>query len=194
MKGTNKLLRQGLLLEYLTLGWNVVGAGVVIVSGLQASSIALVGFALDSLIEIGASTVVIWQLNGVSQKQEQQALRLIGTAFFMLATYILVQSSNTLLAQTRPSNSLVGIVWLIATFLVMMALATGKAHTGKKLDNPVLKTEARVTLVDAYLAGSVLIGLLLNALLGWWWADPLAGLVIVFYGFKEGWHAWVESA
>ncbi|HEY9635080.1 MAG TPA: cation transporter [Coleofasciculaceae cyanobacterium] len=194
MKGTNRLLRQGLLLEYLTLGWNVVGTGVVIVSGLQASSIALVGFALDSLIEICASIVVIWQLNGVNQKREQQALRLIGTAFFMLATYILIQSSNTLLDQSRSSSSLVGIVWLIATFLAMLALAAGKAHTGRKLDNPVLKAEARVTLVDAYLAGSVLIGLLLNALLGWWWADPLAGLVIVFYGFKEGWHAWDESA
>lgn len=75
----------------------------------------------------------------------------------------------------------------------MLALAVGKARTGAKLDNAVLKTEARVTLVDAYLAGSVLVGLLLNALLGWWWADSVAGLVIVFYGFKEGWHAWVES-
>lgn len=193
MKDTNKLLRQGLILEYLTLGWNVVGAVVVIASGIQASSIALVGFALDSLIEIGASTIVIWQLNGVNHQREQQALCLIGTAFFMLATYILVQSSNNLIAQIHPSNSTVGVVWLTATFLVMLLLAIGKGRIGAKLDNPVLKTEARVTLVDAFLAGSILIGLVLNATLGWWWADPIAGLVIVFYGFKEGWHAWIES-
>ncbi|MBO3458479.1 cation transporter [Aetokthonos hydrillicola Thurmond2011] len=193
MQTTQKLLRRGLLLEYLTLGWNVVGTCIVMKSGLQANSIALVGFGLDSLVEIGASTVVIWQLTGVNQKREQQGLRLIGTAFFVLATYVLIQSVTTLLAQARPQQSSVGIGWLVATFVVMLALAVGKAHTGRKLDNPVLLTEARVTVVDAYLAGSVLVGLLLNTFFGLWWADPVAGLVIVFYGFKEGWHAWIES-
>lgn len=190
----NKLLRRGLLLEYLTLGWNVVGSVIVILSGLQVNSVALVGFALDSLIEIGASTIVIWQLTGVSQQREKQALRLIGTAFFVLATYILTHSLETLLAQVRPSPSTIGIAWLAATFIVMRSLAKGKEATGKKLGNPVLKAEARVTVVDAYLAGSVLVGLLLNTFFGWWWADPVAGLVIVFYGFKEGWHAWIESS
>jgi len=189
----NKLLRRGLMLEYLTLGWNIVGAIVVILSGLQANSVALVGFALDSLIEIGASTVVIWQLTGGSKHREQSGLRLIGTAFFVLATYILTHSLETLLAQVRPIQSAVGIAWLAATFIVMLLLARGKAVTGKKLSNPVLEAEARVTVVDAYLASAVLVGLLLNAFFGWWWADPVAGLVIVFYGFKEGWHAWIES-
>lgn len=190
----NKLLKQGLRLEYLTLGWNVIGSIIVILSGLQANSVALVGFAFDSLIEIGASTVVIWQLTGVSQRREKSALRLVGTAFFVLVTYILTHSLETLLAQARPNQSLIGIAWLAATFIVMLLLAWGKEVTGKKLNNPVLKTEARVTVVDAYLAGSVLVGLLLNTFFGWWWADPVAGLVIVFYGFKEGWHAWVESS
>jgi len=194
LRADNKLLRRGLLLEYLTLGWNVVGSVIVILSGLQANSVALVGFALDSLIEIGASTIVIWQLTGVSQRREKQALRLIGTAFFVLATYILTHSLETLLAQVRPSPSTIGIAWLAATFIVMRSLAWGKEVTGKKLGNPVLKAEARVTVVDAYLAGSVLVGLHLNTFFGWWWADPVAGLVIVFYGFKEGWHAWVESS
>lgn len=194
MRVANKLLQRGLRLEYLTLGWNVIGSIIVILSGLQANSVALVGFALDSLIEIGASTVVIWQLSGVSQNREKSALRLIGTAFFVLATYILTHSLETLVAQTRPNQSPIGIAWLAATFIVMLLLAWGKAVTGKQLGNPVLKTEARVTVVDAYLAGSVLVGLLLNTFLGWWWADPVAGLVIVFYGFKEGWHAWVESS
>jgi divalent metal cation (Fe/Co/Zn/Cd) transporter len=194
LRVTKKLLKRGLRLEYLTLGWNVIGSIIVILSGLQANSVALVGFALDSLIEIGASTVVIWQLTGVSQQREKSALRLIGTAFFVLATYILTHSLETLLAQARPNQSPIGIAWLAATFIVMLLLAWGKAVTGKQLGNPVLKTEARVTVVDAYLAGSVLVGLLLNTFFGWWWADPLAGLVIVFYGFKEGWHAWVESS
>jgi len=191
LRVTKKLLKRGLRLEYLTLGWNVIGSILVILSGLQANSVALVGFALDSLIEIGASTVVIWQLSGVSQQREKSALRLIGTAFFVLATYILTHSLETLLVQTRPNQSPIGIAWLAATFIVMLLLAWGKAVTGKQLGNPVLKTEARVTVVDAYLAGSVLVGLLLNTFFGWWWADRL---VIVFYGFKEGWHAWVESS
>ncbi|NUN66984.1 cation transporter (plasmid) [Pseudanabaena biceps] len=194
LRRANKLLKQGLQLEYLTLGWNVVGSIIVILTGLQANSVALVGFALDSLIEIGASTVVIWQLAGVSQQRERSALRLIGTAFFVLGTYISSHSLETIIAQTRPNQSFVGIAWLAATFIVMLLLAWGKEVTGKKLDNPVLRTEARVTVVDAYLAGSVLVGLLLNTFFGWWWADPVAGLVIVFYGFKEGWHAWVESS
>ena len=194
MRTANKLLKQGLRLEYLTLSWNVIGSVIVIVSGLQANSVALVGFALDSLIEIGASTVVIWQLTGVSQQREKRALRLIGTAFFVLATYILTHSLETLLAQSRPNQSPIGIVWLAATFIVMLLLAWRKGVIGEKLNNPVLKTEARVTTVDAYLAGSVLVSLLLNTFFGWWWADPVAGLVIVFYGFKEGWHAWVESS
>jgi divalent metal cation (Fe/Co/Zn/Cd) transporter len=188
-------LRWGLILEYLTLSWNVVGTVIAISAGLQANSIALVGFAMDSCIEIGASTVVVWQLSSVgNKKREQTALRLLGTSFFMLATYILVQSASALVAQIHPKNSPVGTIWLAATFIVMLALAAGKAYTGEKIDNSVLQTEARVTLIDAYLAGSVLLGLLLNMLLGWWWADAVSGLAIVFYGFKEGWHAWVESS
>lgn len=182
-------------LEYLTLAWNVVGFFVVIWSGIQANSIALVGFALDSVIEIGSSVVVVWQFTDMTnKKQEQLALRLIGTAFFILATYLLMESTLNLLDQTRPATSITGIVWLAGTFVSMFLLAWGKAVTGEQLGNPVLKAEARVTFVDAYLAGSVLLGLLLNACWGWWWADAIAGLVIVFYGFKEGWDAWLESS
>jgi divalent metal cation (Fe/Co/Zn/Cd) transporter len=195
MKRKPDFLRWGLILEYLTLGWNLIGTVIVISSGLQANSIALVGFAMDSLIEIGASTVVVWRLtNAGNKKREQTSQRLLGTSFFVLATYILVQSVSQLVAQIHPKSSLVGTIWLAVTFVVMLALAAGKSYTGRKIDNLVLLTEARVTLIDAYLAGSVLLGLLLNMLLGWWWADAVAGLAIVFYGFKEGWHAWVESS
>lgn len=195
MEDTGKLLQRGVFLEYLTLGWNVFGTGIVIAAAIRAHSVALAGFGLDSLIEIGASTIVLWQLKDVGKKdRERRALRLIGAAFFALAIYILVQSARTLYFQSHLDTSIIGNAWLALTFVAMVSLAVGKGRVGARLNNPVLKTEARVTMVDAYLAGSVLIGLVLNAVLGWWWADPVAGLIIVFFGFKEGQHAWVEGA
>lgn len=188
-----RYLRRGLLLEYITLGWNVVGTVIVIVAAVAAHSVALAGFGLDSLVEIGASTVVIWQLRGIHEKREKKALRLIAVAFFALATYILSQSVHTFLLGVHPNSSPLGILWLALTLAAMLTLAAGKRATGTALNNQVLQAEARVTLVDAYLAGSVLLGLLLNTLFRWWWADPLAGLVIVFYGFREGHHAWREA-
>ncbi len=103
---------------------------------------------------------------------------------------MIVQTVRTLLTQTHPDTSPLGLVWLTATLITMLVLAWGKHHTGQQLDNEVLQTEGRVTLVDAYLAGAVLVGLILNGIFGWWWADPLAGLVIIYYGAREGWHAW----
>ncbi|MGH8460339.1 MAG: cation transporter [Stenotrophobium sp.] len=187
------LLRRGLLLEYITLGWNVVGTVIVIAAAMVAHSVALAGFGLDSLIEIGASAVVIWQLRGIHDRRERIALRSIATAFFALSIYILAQSAHTLWLRVHPGTSHSGMVWLALTLVAMLALAAAKHATGTKLNNQVLKTEARVTLVDAYLAGAVLLGLAFNALWGWWWADPLAGLVIVFYGLSEGRHAWIEA-
>jgi divalent metal cation (Fe/Co/Zn/Cd) transporter len=188
------LLKRGLYLEYATLGWNVVGTVVVLAAAFAAGSVALAGFGLDSLIEIFASVIVVWQLKGVGQNREQRALRLIGLAFFALAIYVLAQSGRSLLSQAHPETSVLGIGWLAATLAVMLLLAWGKHVTGRQLDNPVLKTESRVTLIDAYLAAAVLAGLVLNALFGWWWADPLAGLVIVYYGAREGWEAWRAEA
>ena len=188
------LLKRGFLLEYLTLGWNVVGVVIVLLAALAARSVALAGFGLDSLIEIFASVVVVWQLSGVSVKRERRALRLIGSAFIALALYILAQLLIVLLTGTRPATSVGGILWLAATLVAMLALAWGKRVTGTRLKNATLLTEGKVTLVDAYLAGAVLLGLSLNALAGWWWADPLASLVIVYYGAREGLHAWREGA
>lgn len=187
------LLKRGLLLEYLTLGWNVVGVIIVVLAAYAARSVALAGFGLDSLIEIFASVVVVWQLTGVNLKRERLALRLIGMAFVALIIYIVGQLLVTFLTATHPSPSLGGIIWIAATFIAMVLLALGKRITGQKLKNEVLLTEGRVTLVDAYLAGAVLLGLTLNALVGWWWADPLASLVIVYYGAREAIHALHES-
>jgi divalent metal cation (Fe/Co/Zn/Cd) transporter len=190
------LLARGLRLEYATLGWNVVGAVVVLVAAAAARSVALAGFGLDSLIEIGASVIVVWQLRGVAQQQQHErlALRLIGGAFFALSAYVLGQAVYTVALGGHPGTSTLGTLWLAVTLLAMLLLAWGKLRAGRQLDHAVLLTEARVTLVDAYLAGAVLVGLLLNAAIGWWWADPLAGLVIVYYGFREGRAAWSHAA
>ena len=185
-----RMIRRALILEYLTLVWNGIGTAILAFASWEAGSIALAGFGLDSLVEILASVVVVWELKGTGLGREKKALRIICVAFFSLAAYVLAQSMRSFLAASRPETSPLGIVWLALTVVTMLLLALGKARTGAVLGNDVLKTEARVTLVDAFLAASVLLGLVLNALLGWWWADPLAGLVLVVYGLIEGRHAW----
>lgn len=188
------LIRCGLGLEYATLGWNAVGTVVLLVAAARTASVALSGFGLDSAIEIFASVVVVWQLKGLELHREKFALRLIGASLITLAIYILGQSLWTLLkgAQTMPSQ--LAIIWLVATCVAMVLLAWGKLVVGRQLGNPVLVTEARVTLIDGALAGAVLAGVVLNALVGWWWADPIAGLVIVLYGFAEGPAAWKHGS
>lgn len=180
-----RLLRRGLRLEYATLGWNLVGIVVLAVAAVAARSVALAGFGLDSLIEIGASVVVVWELSGTGQARQRRALRLIGVAFGLLGLYLVGQSTVVLVAGDHPRHSPAGIVWTAVTAVVMFALAAGKTRTGAALGNPVLRTEGRVTLVDGLLAAAVLAGLLLNARLGWWWADPLAGYVLVGYAARE---------
>lgn len=182
----SRLLRRGYVLESITLGWNVIGVLILASTAISARSVALAGFGLDSLIEIGASTVVIWELSGTGEVRQRKALRLIGFAFLLLAAYLAVQSLIVLLTQFTPRPSPVGIAWTGVTAVVMFALAAGKSRTGRALNNPVLLTEGRVTLVDGILAAAVLVGLLLNAILGWWWADPLAAFVLVFYAIREG--------
>jgi divalent metal cation (Fe/Co/Zn/Cd) transporter len=188
------LRRRGLRLEYATFGWNVVGSVLVLAAAVSARSVALAGFGLDSLIEIVASLVVVWQLRKLQAlEREWRALRVIGVAFLLLAIYIAAQSVYVLASEARPHRSLLGIVWLALTAAAMFALAAGKRATGRALRNRVLETEARVTVIDGLLASAVLAGLILNAAAGWWWADPAAAFVIVYYGLREGWHALHET-
>ena len=187
------LLRRGLGLEYATLGWNVIGLGVLAVAAIGAGSPALAGFGLDSLIEIFASLIVVWQLKGIHADRETRAMRLIGAAFAVLVAYLVIQLVIVFVTGVRPATSPPGIVWTALTFVVMLALAWGKIRTGRTLGNPVLRAEGKVTLVDAYLAGAVLAGLVLNALFGWWWADPLAGLVVIYYAAREARHAFKHT-
>jgi len=190
-----RLLRHGLWLEYTTLGWNVIGVVVLAITAIAAGSVALAGFGIDSLIEILASTVVVWQLRGTdSSSRIRPALRIIAVAFGLLSLYLTVQSGVTLITADHPHRSITGAIWLGVTAMVMFTLARGKADTGRRLQNPVLQTEAWITVIDGALAVAVLIGVLLNATIGWWWADPASALVLVLYGSREAHHAWHEAA
>jgi predicted Co/Zn/Cd cation transporter (cation efflux family) len=152
-------VRRGRRLEAATLAWNVAGVGVLAVSAAASRSVALTGFGLDSAVEMGASCA--------------------------LAAYLLVQSSWALVTGHRASPSPLGTAWTAVTAGVMSALAAGKARTGRALANAVLRAEGRVTAVDALLACAVVAGLGVDAGLGWWWADPVAGLVIAGYAVRE---------
>ncbi|NNN01689.1 MAG: cation transporter [Acidimicrobiaceae bacterium] len=170
----------------MTLAWNVLGVAVLFVLAYRARSVALVGFGVDSLVEIGASTVVLWELRDVAGARRAHGLRLIGIAFVLLATYLGIQSVIVIARGFHPHHSPLGMVWTLLTAGVMWALARRKRTVGLALANSVLITEARVTMVDAVLAAAVLIGLTLNVALGWWWADPGAAMIIVGYALREG--------
>jgi divalent metal cation (Fe/Co/Zn/Cd) transporter len=179
------LVRTGFTLEWITLAWNVVGVIVLAVLAVSSASVALAGFGLDSLIEIGASAVVIWELSGTGEHRQRVALRLIGAAFIGLAGYLLIQTAIALFAGHRPDGSVGGIIWTGITAITMFILAALKARTGRALGNPVLQKEGRVTMIDGLLACAVLLGVLLNTTFGWWWADSAATLVIVYYAIRE---------
>jgi divalent metal cation (Fe/Co/Zn/Cd) transporter len=189
-----RLLRRGLRLEYATLGWNVIGCVVLAATAIAAGSVALAAFGIDSLIEILASTVVVWQLRGTDTgTRTRTALRIIAIAFALLAVYIAVQSAIVVARGDHPGRSVAGAAWLGLTAVAMFTLAYGKDDTGRRLDNLTLRTEARITVIDGMLATAILVGVVLNSAAGWWWADPVAGLVLVAYGAREAHHAWQEA-
>jgi divalent metal cation (Fe/Co/Zn/Cd) transporter len=162
-----------------------VGVIVLTIAALSARSVALAGFGLDSVIEIGASTVVLWELLDVAQLRRRKAMKLIGSAFVALALYLVIQSSVVLALANHPRHSPLGIIWTAMTAVAMFALAASKRKVGVTLRNPVLIAEGRVTMVDGILATAVLVGLVLNAIFAWWWADPVTGYVIVSYAVRE---------
>ncbi|MEA2434150.1 MAG: hypothetical protein QOG54_1607 [Actinomycetota bacterium] len=176
-------------LEYATVAWNVVSVGILVPIALLNSSAALIGFSIDSAIEVFASVVVIWELRATPKSRERQALNLLSIAFIASAGYIGFESVRRLVSDVRPSPSAVGTAWLALTVIAMLALSKAKDRTGKEIGNAVLCSEGRVTLIDAYVAMAVLGGLMLNAALGWWWADPTAALLIVGYALREGFEA-----
>jgi len=190
---TASLLRKGKILEYVTLGWNIIGVFVLVLATQTAHSVSLTAFGFDTLLEIGASAIVIWELNGTNGSRQKKGLRLLGIGFLALGIYILLKSMWSLMHYNQLAQSLLGIIWLMLTFIAMSTLAWNKFQVGKLLNNAVLLTEGRVTLIDAALAAIVLISMLLSGWLGLWWADSAGGFVLTGYCFWEAVHAWSES-
>jgi divalent metal cation (Fe/Co/Zn/Cd) transporter len=187
------LRRRGFWLEYATMAWMVAEAAVAISAGVIASSIALVGFGLDSVIELFAAAIVVWQLHGDGQERETRAVRLIGVTFFALAAYLTAQSIRDLASQARPGQSVPGLAVAGAALLVMPALAIAKRRTGQALGNRTLIADSAETAFCAFTSAATLLGVGLNAWAGWWWADPAAGLVIAALAVKEGTEAWQDD-
>jgi len=181
------------LLSWLSLAWMTVEGGVAIAAGLVASSIALVGFGLDSAIEGFASLVIVWRFTGrrlFSAAAETRAQRLVAVQFFLLAPYVAFESARGLAAGDRPDVSWVGIGLAISSVILMPLLGIAKQRLAEQLGSPATKGEGRQNMLCAYLAGALLLGLLGNALAGAWWLDPAVGLLIAAVAVKEGREAW----
>lgn len=189
------LRRRGLLLEYLTIGWNVVEAVIAIAAGIAAGSIALVGFGFDSTIEVAAAAVVVWQFRseirgGVDEDREHKALRMIAVTFFVLAAYVTFEAARSLITGEAPDPSTVGVVLAAVSLVVMPALAWFKRQTGIRMGSATLVADSAETFLCAWLSAILLAGLVLNSTLGWWWADPVAALGIAYLATREGLEAW----
>lgn len=184
IKGT--LYKKALLLEYLTIAWNIFEGMMAMILGLLAGSVSLFAYGLESAIEVFASAVTVWQLKGATQKREGQALKLIGIAYIGVSLYICIDALSSLLHGHRPHASYWGIVFLLVTVFVMVTLGVLKLSVGKHMRNPVIQADAKFTLIDAVLSGTVLIGLLLNAFFGWWWTDEALALFLAGAAFREG--------
>jgi divalent metal cation (Fe/Co/Zn/Cd) transporter len=188
-----RLRRRGFLLEYFSMGWMTMEAAIAIAAGVAAHSIALVGFGLDSVIEFAAAAIVVWELRGADRERERSAIRMIGVTFFMLAAYVATESVRDLLTHARPQRSLPGLAITVAAVIVMPALAAGKRRVGRALNNLTLLADAAETTFCALLSATAILGLGLNAIFSWRWADPLAALVIAGLAVREGLEAWGGS-
>jgi divalent metal cation (Fe/Co/Zn/Cd) transporter len=184
------LRRRGLLLEYATISWNVLEAVIAVWAGLAANSIALIGFGLDSLIEVFAAGVVVWEFRGVAEERTARALRLIAISFFVLAVYVVVEAGRDLIAGSEAGESLPGVILAAVSLLFMPLLAFAKRRTGSAMNSRTLLADATETLLCSYLSAILLVGLVLNATVGWWWADPLAAIGIAYLAVREGVEAW----
>ncbi len=189
------LLRRGLRLEYLTVGWNVFEGVIAVAAGLASGSVALVAFGIDSFVEIISGLVLIWRLRTEDrgaldeeavERVERRAELLVGVSFLLLAAYVAFEAVQALLASEAPDASPVGIVLTSVSIAVMLWLARAKLVTGQALGSRALVADSRQTRACWYLSAVALAGLGLNALLGWWWADPLAALAIAVLLVREG--------
>jgi divalent metal cation (Fe/Co/Zn/Cd) transporter len=179
--------RAGRRLEYFTLGWNLLEAGVAMAAGLMAGSVALIAFGADSLIESFSGGILLWRLQtAADEHREQLATKLVGLSFFALGLYVSADAIWSLVRHDEPEKSIVGIVLATASFVVMPLLAKAKRRLAAQLGSRALHADSRRSVICAYLSAILLIGLLLNALFGWWWADSAAALLMVPIIGKEG--------
>ena len=186
-----RLGRRAQLLAGASVVYNAVEAVVALAAGLVAGSVALLGFGLDSVVEVSSGLVVLWQFrHAVPAAREQRALRLIALSFFALAAWVAVESVRTLVAGDEPQASSVGLGLAVASLLVMPALSWAQRRTGRALHSASVVADSSQTALCAWMSVVLLVGLGLNAALGWWWADPVAGLAIAAIAVREGQRAW----
>jgi cation diffusion facilitator family transporter len=194
LSGRPALLRRGLRLEYLTVGWNVLEGIIAIAAGLASGSVALIAFGIDSFVETISGAVLIWRLGAEArggldeeavERVERRARLLVGVSFLLLAVYVAFESVRTLLTAEAPDASPIGIALTSVSIVVMLWLARAKLETGQALGSRALIADSRQTRACWYLSAVALAGLGLNALLGWWWADPVAALAIAVLLVRE---------
>ena len=185
-------MSRGRALAWLTIAWNSVEGLIGIAAGIAAGSIALIGFGVDSYVEVFAGAVILWRLSkeshgeAVSEQAEHRAVRLIAITFLVLAVGVGGESIRKLITGSHPHESDVGIVLAIVSLIVMPLLARAKRRVGKQMGSRAIEADATETTLCVWLSAILLVGLSLNALFGWWWADPLAGLAIVYVAAREG--------
>jgi len=179
------------LLVGATISYNIVEAVVAITAGTIASSVALIGFGLDSVIEVSSAAAVAWQFAGPDpQRRERTALRVIAWSFFALAAFVTVEAVRALLGAVQADRSLVGIVLVAVSVMVMPVLSWAQRRAGRELGSASAVADSKQTLLCTYLSVAVLVGLVLDSGLGWWWADPVAALVLAGLAIREGRSAW----
>ena len=193
------LYKKGLRLEYFTVGYNLIEAAASLTFGLIAQSIALVGFGLDSVIESLSGLVLIWRLrqHGKISKEkeervEKKAMKFVAISFFILGAYVLYESTENLILREIPQPSLPGIIIAIVSMIIMPILTVKKYKIGKEIKSKALIADSKETLACSFLSLALLLGLGFNYLIGFWQADPIAGLTIVLFLFREGWKGWHE--
>lgn len=185
------LTRRIRLLVAITITYNVVEAVIAIAAGHAASSIALIGFGLDSIIEVSSAAAVAWQFAGRDPaRREHIALRVIACSFFALAAYVTVEALRGLFGDAEADRSTVGIVLVAVSVAIMPFLSWAQRRAGRELGSASAVADSKQTLLCTYLSAAVLVGLVLNAVLGWWWADPVAALVLAVLAVREGLNAW----
>ncbi len=186
-----RLGRRAQLLAAASVTYNGVEAAIAIAAGLIAGSVALIGFGMDSVLEVSSGLIVLWQFrHRLPQIREQSALRLIAVSFFALSGYVAVESVRALASRAQPDASTVGIALAVASLIVMPALSLAQRRTGRALHSTSVVADSAQTMLCTYMSGVLLAGLVLNAAFGWWWADPVAGLGIAYIAFREARRTW----